>query len=112
MATLVPGSAGVPPSFPPTHFAKRLPASALLWLVERGCPHSMGAHSGAAGLDRRSPPASDAKTSTHLSSLRRPIALDRHPHPWTSMMPNPMLCHYYPRPSIGVGLKACENASA
>src|SRR6267143_3847944 len=112
MAPLAPGSDGVPPPFPSTHLAKRLPAGALLWLAEHGRPQPVGAHPGPIGLDCRRPPASHTEARTALSSLRRPVALDRHTHPWPSMMPNSMLCcyHHY-NTNSGVRRKADENVT-
>src|SRR5260221_14731169 len=85
MPSLDSGTPGLHPSFPPGCFAKGLPASALLRLVEPGCSHPMEAHSGAAGLDRGSPPASGSETGTAMSSLRGHVVLDRHTDPWPSL---------------------------
>src|SRR5438067_1528402 len=85
MAYLDPGSPGVHPPFPPACFTQGLSAGTLLRLAECGCSHPMGAHSGAAGLDRDGPPASRSETSTALSSLRRAVVLDSHTDPWPSV---------------------------
>src|SRR6266576_3320407 len=101
---------GVHPPIPATHLAQRLSACALLWLAERGGPCAMGAYSGASGLDRSNPARSHCQPGIALSSLRRPVGLDGHADPRSSLTPSMSIIAHCLR--SGVRPKAGENVSA